>query len=211
MPFFGLGASESQVLNGCTPPVVADFPVTFLDTGASVTQGRTALLCTAPAAAGVNYQLALQSKPVGTPWTRYMAFQAPVGGQLYNSCAFVWRESGTGKFVAYGLYIDSGRIGLYEEYLNSRTSRNTFGEVTGWYAGPGVLSYFSFADNGTSFVVAGSQTGDAGTYRTLLALGNTAFLTTYDQIGLGWQSFSTGGPVTMAIQHWGTAAPAITS
>lgn len=167
-----------------TPPLVSAF--TWVNqsgaTATDLTGGGILLSCAASGGTADSHRLLVETAPA-TPWTRTAAMFGLVADLAGSRIQMVARESGSGKFVAYGLNFDGSTH--FPKFAVTTYNSPTAGVANIAFfdflmVGP--LLWLRLADDGTNRIYSWSPNGV--TWFTIYSETRTTFITA-DQVGFG--------------------------
>jgi hypothetical protein len=180
-----------------TKPVSGDFSWVNQG-GASVDTTYGGIYLNAPASTTASLRIRIKSAPT-VPYTIVVGFLCFSRRVDYQSCGFVWRESGTGELVTAGIGIDTTvDVAAAVTKWDDATTWNATYTNQDWQKWSPIV-FFKCEDNNTNRITSLSM--DAQHWQQLHSVSRTDFLTA-DQVGFFCNAQNATWDMDMLLLHW---------
>ena len=166
---------------------------------ATATQEGAIVYAEAPPSGTANVRAWVKSAPA-TPYKITLAFLPLLWPANNSNCGILFRDSATGKIVAFRIVFSSDAINLdNSKFTNATSFSAAYGTSGGSFMMSGPCMWLRIQDNGTNRLSDFSV--DGVHWRTWHTIGRTDFLTA-DQVGFYVASDQAVNSVGMTILNW---------
>jgi len=180
-----------------TSPVDGDFSWVNQG-GASVDTTYGGIYLLAPANAATNLRCRVKSAPT-PPYEIVIGFTTFSPRVDYQSCGFIWRQSGTSEIITAGVGIDTTvHLALAITKWDDENTYNS-GYLNQVWEKYTPMTFLKCEDNATNRIVSASIDGQH--WLQLHSIGNTDFLTA-DQVGFFCNAQQATWDMQMLLFHW---------